>query len=73
MRIVNTFPIEMKVDDFGIRMFIVATKTDISVRKSHRGEYSFFAVKHRKAKGMEQRYTAVRYNRDEVEWSCQRT
>jgi hypothetical protein len=37
MRIVNTLPIEMNIDDFGTRIFIVATKRDISVRKTHRG------------------------------------
>jgi len=52
---INTSPIEITAERFGNRMFIVATKMDVTASIAHLRENSFGAVKHNTANGTDAR------------------
>src|SRR2546427_13043021 len=71
MRMIKTSPIEITADRFGNRIFIVATKTDVTARISHCRENSFGALKHNTANGTDARYAAAKKMRQLRDCCCQ--
>jgi hypothetical protein len=73
IKIIKTSPMETTADNLGSRMFIVAMKSEVIVKKSQGNEKLFAALKVLNVTGIASRYTAIRYRREALDWSFQFT